>query len=226
MTSTTVRAGELAPAETAPPPSTEPSAFDGRFGAGAQVGFQGIGLHARYDLTGWCYLRLEGNYFEYDDSFDADGIDYDGELDLSNLGLTANFLPFANGFRITAGGYFGNNEFTGIARGAGTSLDIGDTDYVLNPGDSVTGTIEYNSFNPYLGVGWDFVFGSGSNFVFGIDVGVLYLGEPEADLSAAGGITRIPGFADDLRREETLVEDDVSDWEFAPVLKLSFTYRF
>jgi hypothetical protein len=76
----------------------------GRFGLGTQAGIQGAGLHLRYDVSEKFNLRLEGNYFNYYDSFEVEDIDYDGELDFSNVGLLANWLPFTNsGFRITGG---------------------------------------------------------------------------------------------------------------------------
>ncbi|MFC7335818.1 hypothetical protein ACFQY0_01410 [Haloferula chungangensis] len=196
------------------------------FGLGIQAGIQGIGLHARYDINPWLYMKIEGNYFKYDDTFDVDGTDYHGDLDLSNIGLTANFLPFNNGFRVTLGGYFGNNEASGVANGNGQTVSIGNSVYTLTQGDQLQGSVEYNQFAPYLGIGWDFGFGSTSSWVFGIDLGVLYLGEPDTLVSASGPITSVPGFGADLAAEQAIFADDINDYQFLPVLKLSLTYRF
>ena len=196
------------------------------FGLGIQAGIQGVGLHARYDLNERLYFKLEGNYFQYDDDFDISGIRYSGEIDFSNFGLTANYLPFENGFRITAGAYFGNNEANGVASGSGQSVNIGDNNYILAPGDRLNGTVAYNQFAPYLGIGWDFEFGDTSAFVFGVDLGVLYLGEPDTTVTASGPITAAPGFGADLQKEQALFADDVENYQFLPVLKLSLTYRF
>ncbi len=212
-----------APYQPPAPPSGESDLWG--WGIGAQVGVQGVGLHLRRDIIRQLYLKVEGNYFEYDDTIEIDDVDYDGKLDLSNVGLTLNYLPFqSSGFRITAGAYYGNNSF----EGRGTSSEekfvkIDDTEYLLKGTNRyVSGSVEYDSVSPYFGLGWDWSLGARDNCVIGLDLGVLYMGDPSVSYK-----TNIPGVtAEQIKAETRDIESDIDDYKFLPVVKLSFTYRF
>lgn len=197
-----------------------------QWGLGIQAGTQGVGLHVRYDLNPSLYFKLEGNYVGFKDSYDIDDITFDGDLDFSNIGLTANYLPFAgHGFRLSAGAYFGQNEFTGTVSGGGT-VDLNGTTYLLGARSSVTGKVDCDTFNPYLGIGWDWALGEEKNYIISLDAGVSYLGKPTTSLTASGPVTLTPGFQADLAAQQNSFQDAADKIEFYPVLKLSFTYRF
>ncbi len=209
--------------------TTEDSWFNGEFGVGTQAGFHGIGLHLRYDVTDQFYLRLEGNYFQLDYDDEIDGVDYEGKLDFSNVGLLANYMPFAGGFRVTGGVFGGALEADASGRGAGNVVEVDDIDYVLGATDSLHANVEYSSFSPYLGIGWDFVLGAEQNWIIGLDVGVLYIGEADVEIKGEGelfgsGINQITEAELDAERES--LESELSGYEFLPVFKLSLTYRF
>lgn len=197
-----------------------------RFGIGAQLGVQGAGLHLRYDVSEKFNLRLEGNYFKYDDTFEVEDIDYSGEFDFSNVGLLANWLPITgSGFRITGGAFAGALQLDGSASSVGTTIDINGTEYDLNAGDRLDAGIEYNDVTPYLGLGWDFCFGSDKSWVLGIDLGVLYMGEPDVSLVGAGALAD-PAATADIDAELDSIREDVEDYTFLPVVKIGLTYRF
>ncbi|MCX6879618.1 MAG: hypothetical protein NTW21_38305 [Verrucomicrobia bacterium] len=223
----TVSAGVTAP-ELVPSPIQPTSQGDwmAGLGAGVQVGTQGVGIHLSYNITPSFYLQLEGNYFDYNKTLNIADVDYESDLDLSNLGLTVNYLPFENsGFRITAGAFFANNEISCTATGAGQQVSLNNVDYTLGANDSLVGAIDYGTFNPYIGVGWDWVLGADRNFVIGLDVGVSYLGEPDATLTGTG-LLGTSAAANDLAAEQAAFQDDVEGYKFYPVVKVSFTYRF
>lgn len=196
-------------------------------GLGTQVGTQGVGLHLTYNFSRSFYLKLEGNYFDYSDDVDIDGVDYDGDLDFSNLGITANYLPFeSSGFRVTLGAFFGQNKFSGTASGAGQNVDLNGTNYTLGANDSLRGSVEYDSINPYIGIGWDWAFGESQNIILGLDLGVSYLGDPNSSVTATGPFSTTPNFNTNLQAERQTFQNDIEDYKFYPVVKLSLTYRF
>lgn len=213
--------------QPAPVPTTAPGDdWCAQWGLGIQAGTQGAGLHLRYDLNPSLYFKLEGNYMGWKDEIEVDDITYKGDLDFGNIGLTANYLPFAGyGFRLTAGAFFGKNEFDGESTSTGT-LELNGTTYPITSADKLMGTVEYDTFNPYLGIGWDWALGEKKNFIIGLDAGVSYLGEPTTTLTATGTLATIPGITADLDAERIAFQDDLEDFQFYPVLKLSFTYRF
>ncbi len=222
----TLCAGVATTEQSTPIQSATQSDWIGGVGIGTQLGTQGAGIHLSYNLTQSLYFKVEGNYFKYNDSLEIDSVDYDGDLDLSNLGITANYLPFDGyGFRITAGAFFSNNEFNGRASGAGETVEIDDIDYLLGTGDALRGSVEYNSFNPYIGIGWDWAFGASQNFIFGLEVGVSYFGDPESTLTVEGGLADLVPVAG-LEAERQSFQDDAEDYKFFPVVKISLTYRF
>ena len=197
------------------------------WGLGAQAGIQGVGLHLRKDIGSRLYLKLEGNYFDYSDDVEIDDIDFDGHLDFSNVGLTLNWLPFeSSGFRITGGAYHGNNSFRGRATSAGKTVDINGTDYRIGPGDFVRGSVEFDSISPYFGIGWDWLLGANDQFTLGLDLGVLYLGDPSVKLATSPTIGGMPVPGADLEAERRDIASEIEDYKFLPVLKVSFTYRF
>lgn len=200
------------------------STLSERLGYGAQFGVQGAGLHLRYDAAEQFYIRLDTNYLQYDDSFEVDDIDYTGELDFSNVGLLANWLPFSNiGLRITGGAFVGPLQLDGSAGGVGNTIDINGTNYLLGANDQLNTSIEYNTVNPYLGIGWDFAFGAEKNWVLGIDLGVLYMGEPDVSLVGTGALAAATA---DINAELDSIREDLEDYNFLPVVKIGLTYRF
>jgi len=214
----------------APPPATPSTVsstgdWTSAWGVGAQIGIQGAGIHLRYDLNPSFYLRLEGNLIGMDDEFTVEDVDFSGDIDFSNLGLTINYLPFANsGFRITAGAFFGQNEANG--RGEGGTAEFNGHYYTLSANDTVQASLEYDSFNPYLGIGWDWTFGAENNFVLGLDLGVAYMGNPEITVNSTGIYANNAAFNADVAQYQKDAEDFLEDWQFLPVVKLSFTWRF
>jgi hypothetical protein len=205
------------------------NALAGGWGLGVQAGIQGLGIHLRRDVSSQLYFKLEGNYLKYSRDLEIDDIDYDGEIDFSNIGLNVNYLPFpGKGFRITAGGSYGNkNSFKGSATGEGQIVEINDVEYPLGPDDFVKGSVSYDSFNPYLGVGWDWHFGQSDQFVLGLDLGVIYLGDPSVKLGVSPGLMG-PGLVtqEDIRAEERALKSEIDKYKFIPLVKLSLTYRF
>ncbi len=218
----------MSPAENAPQPiqSTSQGDWMTGIGIGGQIGTQGVGLHLTYNINPSLYFGLDGNYFDYSRKFNLKGEDYDGRLDYSNIGFTANYLPIADsGFRITGGTFFGRNIFRGLYKGAGKTGTFNGNKYALNAGDDIHSEITSATFNPYLGLGWDWALGTDHNIVVGLDLGVSYLGEPDVKFTGKGQFSSGQA-ATDIAAEQDKIQNDISAYKFYPVAKISVTYHF
>ena len=69
--------------------------------------------------------------------------------------------------------------------------------------DSVNGTLKFNRFAPYLGIGWDTTFGEEDNWGLTFDLGVIYCGSPKLSFAAEGPDTSAKTFSGDLEQEQT-----------------------
>jgi hypothetical protein len=92
--------------------------------------------------------------------------------------------------------------------------------------DSVNGTLKFNSVAPYLGLGWDTTFGDDDSWGLTFDVGVLYHGSPELQISASGPDASLPNFSSDLEQERLDLQNDLADFRFWPVVSAGFLYQF
>ncbi len=195
------------------------------FGVGVKAGTLGLGLEGRWNPVPMIDFRVGANAYDYDTDGSEAGIDYDTTLELDSYYITGNINFPLSPLRLTGGVFANNNEF------AMTSQDTGGQDIELGgvplPADVVgtlTGRTYFEDVAPYVGIGIDFeVFDKvGLNF----DLGVLWQGEPNVDLTADGtGVGLLP-FEAALELERQELEDDLSDYKAYPVISLAFIYNF
>jgi len=207
----------------------------------------GLGLELDYKINDKFNVRLQSNRYTYDDEFEEDGIDYEGEIKLSSTGLLLDWRPFEGKFRLTGGLYANNNEITGHSASVGDeTYDIGEASY----GSSSTDPLNINmdvilgdSTAGYLGMGWGNS-SSSKKWMFSLELGVLLTGEATVDLTASGSAvvsqngvsqtfsitdtsnTLVQEFQTELSIEERNLEDDISDYKVYPVIAIGVGYRF
>lgn len=105
-------------------------------------------------------------------------------------------------------------------------------------GDQVTGEVHFNSVAPYLGIGWSGAPGN-SGWHFHVDLGVLYLGDPEAEAdvqraacngSDGGNILPLPNFSGcDIPADKQAaaeIESSLESLSLYPVVMVGAGYRF
>lgn len=215
------------------------TASAGNLGVAGKISSLGYGLEADYVLSDRFSVRGQFNQYDYDDTFEEDGIDYDGTLDLSTFGVLLDWHPFGGGFRVSAGGFNVDNELSGVGSGAGT-YHIGDTTYTVDENDDleVNALIELgDGFKPYLGLGWGNSPSNKGGLLLSFDVGILFQGSPSADLEVTGtatdegtGLTvdfsTDPTVQEEVRKEEQNLEDEVKDFDLYPVISAGIGWRF
>lgn len=189
------------------------------FALGGKAGTPGIGLEGTLGMTE--ALNLRGGYytFDYSDTLNENGIEYDGDLELDNLGLFLDWHPFRGTFRISVGGVQSGNAFRGTADG---ELDIGNDTYTAE----VRADVDWDGLAPYLGVGWgNAVRERGWSLSF--DLGVMFTGEPTVSLTGTVSDPALQDqFEQDLALEEADLQAELDDVTMYPVIALGVAYRF
>lgn len=209
---------------------TTPARADVAIGAG--VSTLGYGVHVATSLTDFVAIRFNANFGEMDvpgtsligDNFG--GIDYDVDANFGTYGLIADFHPMAlspigAGFVISGGVYYNNNEFT-LTADPLTDVDLGG---VTLPGGSarIISELTFDTkWAPYLGLGYDGTFQGVVPVSFFITGGVLFQGSPSVTVSESSGLAS-PG---ELDAAAAQLEDDLSSYEYYPVLAIGMTISF
>ncbi|MDJ0748895.1 MAG: hypothetical protein QNJ11_05390 [Woeseiaceae bacterium] len=200
------------------------------FGVGVKAGTLGIGVEGRWDPPiPWFDVRVGLNHYDFDDSGDYAGIDYDATLALDSYYVTGNFKFPLSPLRFTIGAVSNGNELQMFSEDTGgLDFEIGGGTFTPGQVGELTSTTSFSSTAPYAGVGFDFeVFGKAG---INLDFGILWQGEPSvtleatnfANLSAAEQAVLGPA----LDAERAAIEDDVSDYKAWPVVSLGFVYNF
>ncbi len=191
------------------------------FGVGVKAGTLGIGLEGRWDPpVPWFDLRVGLNQYDYDDSGNYAGINYDATLALENYYLTGNLKFPVSPFRFTVGAFSNGNEMQMVS-----------TDPLGGVWGNAVGLQSVTSFSstaPYAGFGFDFeLFGKAG---LNLDFGVLWQGDPAVTLlptnwnSLSSGEQALLQPVIDAERAE--LEDEMSDLKAWPVISLAFVYNF
>lgn len=188
------------------------------WGLGAKVGTLGYGAEVIKRFTPQLAARVGFNTYSYSDSRTEDDIKYDADLNLRNTTLILDWHPFENGFRLSLGYLFSSNDLELESTSTGT-VTIGDSTYSLN-GNYVNGDVQLGN-GAYVGVGYGH--GGAAGWSFTADLGVVLQGTPEVDLTT--NITQA-GIEEDIRREESNLEDDLDEFDRYPVIAVGASYGF
>src|SRR5690606_31124230 len=121
-----------------------------------KAGFLGAGLGYAYGVNSSLTIRTDvttAGSFSHDGS--SDDFDYTGKLRNNVATAYADWFPFNNVFRLSAGLGVRDTRINAHARpnSAGT-ITIGDTTVGYGPGDYAKAKAEMPTVAPYLGLGW------------------------------------------------------------------------
>jgi hypothetical protein len=216
--------GALAAGNTADAPGTPGGWF-----AAAHVSTLGPGLSVGRFLNQNVSIRVNLNGgFDYDDSFTTDSrnrIRYDAELSLASAGLLADY-HFGNGLKLTGGVYYNDNKIEAV--GNFDRIRSGGQTWSANHLARADARIDFQSFAPYLGVGYHSTKPKG--WSVSAEIGVLYQGSPRVSYNL-NCTSRLcdearPALVAAIEEERQALEDEVSDFKFYPVLSIGVSYRF
>ena len=188
------------------------------FGIGVRAGTAGVGGDIAWNLVPTLNARVGYSALKWNTDFSTNGVQYDGDLKLSNLNGLIDFTPLGPLFRLTGGFIYNDNKMD--VRGVPTIGGGG--------GSSLTGTVKAGrSLAPYLGVGWGNVAGAGINFY--ADLGIMFMGSPKASLTANCGTLSAAACAqlgNQVAAEQARLEDKLDRLKYYPVLNIGLTIGF
>jgi hypothetical protein len=210
--------------EIRPPNSTPPLS---RFALIAEGGTAGLGASLIYTVNPKITVTLGYTWLDYSYDVESDDADYDGNLDLSNLKLLANWHPWGGTFHFSAGLFATDNEVSLEAKPkAGYVFEVNGVDYSGAQIRTIGGKAVFeDDIAPYIGVGWA-KNPANTGLAFYATLGVMFAGDASAKLTATGPSANDPGFLANLRAEENSINEDLEDFGLYPVLQLGIQYRF
>ena len=189
---------------------------------GVRAGTLGLGVEVSYPISQRFGLRINADAYNYTRKFNQDGIDYDGKATLKTASLLADWYPFANNFRISAGPMYNGNKL-GLTTPT-TSLTINNNPVPYTA--SLDGEVEFKKYVPYAGIGYGRPIGTGLSLTF--DLGVVFQGTPTATLN--GTCSPAPActaqFQSDLKAQEASMNEAIKNFRYYPVVALGLAYTF
>ena len=212
-----------------------------------EVSTLGLGGHIVRKITPNFNARVGVNAFGLGIDINETEFDYEGDLNLFNVSTLIDVHPFKNsGFRLTAGGIFSNNNIEGTADVSdrvadelgeveigGETIDIRDLN--IDELATIDADIDINnSVAPYVGIGGGNAVGSGKGLGFWWNLGVVFGGSPEAEVSSnisddvpESLRAEVEAAADRaLEDEEEDLEDELDFINIYPVVSLGLSYQF
>lgn len=197
--------------------------------AGTAVGVGGstLGYQVALSQSVSENVNLKLTYNTASQSFDGetDGVNYDYDFEFESTSLLIDWHVFGGGFRLTTGALINDNEIFAQSDISGLTLEVGDTVFTSAEVGRLEGDISFDSYAPYLGLGWGRSISDGFSFVF--DLGVVFQGEPTVNLQTVGGtLSDNSLLLEEVEREEQELQDDANDFDVYPVIALGLFYNF
>lgn len=199
----------------------------GDFSLGVAGSTLGFGAEAGYDFNDCFGVRLGGYAFSMSQDGVESGINYDGDLDLSNVGVYLDWRPFAGAFRVSGGWFSTDNGLDVLGQpGAGDAYNIGGATFTATEVGTLRATADLGSSAPFLGAGWLWGRANGG-LAWGLDIGVLFQDSPDIELTSTGGtLSSQPALQNAIAQEEAELEADLDQYELYPVVSFGLSYRF
>ncbi len=202
-----------------------PDAFDWTGAAiGGSLGTTGIGVEGTFFLTDWLNFRVTGNYLSMSYKTTSGRIDY--EYDYTSVGtlFLLDFYPgFFRSFRVSAGLTMKDTEVSirGESRG---NLVIGGNNFTPAQLGRLRGKASYDTFAPYIGVGFGNPVHPDSLVTFFMDFGLLFQGY-SLRLSSDGTAPNQVKEAG-LRELRSDITDKLDWLKIYPVITAGIAYHF
>jgi len=201
----------------------------GELGMAADAGTLGAGVHLIFPLQDRLSARIGINSYNTNYTGSTTDIDYDFKLKLQTIDALLDWYPMSGGFHLSAGLFHNGNKISSVAKPANGTYTLNGDIYTTAEAGTIEGTIDFRSAAPYLGVGWANTIGKDKRWGFTSDLGVLFQGSPNANLTSSGCMASAQTCAQlytDLNIENVNLEQKVNNLKYYPVLRIGVTYSF
>jgi hypothetical protein len=190
---------------------------------GLNAGTLGYGIVVERRLTRYVGFRVQNGMLTFSHNGTASDLNYNGNGRFNNVAALADFHPFGGGFRLTAGGLFGNDKLTATGTPTANSYTINGTTYSAAQVGTVNGTVTLGGAAPYFAIGTGST--SRHGLSFGFDAGVA-LRSPSASLTASNpNASALPGFSQNLATAQAQLQHDANVLRTYPVVNFAFAYK-
>lgn len=194
------------------------------FAIGPKISTLGLGIEGSFSVSKEFKLRLGVNGLRYNKKFHDEDIHWSGKLNLFTVGAMADYHPFQNGFRVSAGVMYNGNKID-ISATPAANVNINGVNYMPAQVGTMKGKLDFRKIAPYIGFGYDGALTSNGALSFNAEVGVLFQGSPRASVSASGLLGAQQALLNNIKAE---AEKDTNKGliRYYPVVSVGFKYRF
>lgn len=241
LSSAGLLAQALPPPGPAPLPGGVTASSGPRLGFGFNTSSLGLGLEGALRLTDSTNLRVGFNDFNYGHSYNHDGVDYAGRLDLRSVHASFDWF-FWGSLHLSPGVmlYNGNRVTAGATVPSGQQFTLGGTTYTSGSANPVSGSglLSLNKAGPMLTLGFGNLVPRGlSRFSAGFELGAAYQGAPAVALNLNGTVcdstgttcapaSSFPGFSGSVQQEQLRLQNILRVFKVYPILSVGFGYSF
>ncbi|WP_137153968.1 hypothetical protein [Rhizobium sp. FKL33] len=188
-----------------------------------QVSTLGVGIGAEKRLNDAWAARFDVSGASFSFSYAAKKSDTDNRARLFSLGAVADYYPYEDGLRLSAGvrlsGSYVKGSLSNLERQYGKGKDA-ITVIIRDP--LTTYKITQNPVQPYLGVGYSLKVKE--RLSVSLDVGALYGGQPDLHVVSHADLY---GFTEQqIQNEIRKQQERLNAYQVYPVVQIGLTYRF
>ncbi len=195
-------------------------------GVGIRAGTPGLGGELTVRLADSLNLRF--GYTELRLDLDPDfgsrnTDDLNVKIDLQNAPLLLDWHPGSVRFRFSGGMVYNRNRMRMRAY-SGDTVMFNDVAYGV---ESAAGTVTFNKYGPYAGIGYGNAVHPDTRWNFAFDLGLMYHGKPRIDYRATATHPEIQATLDrDVEAEIDEIRETTDQIRFFPVVAFGLTFRF
>lgn len=210
-------------------------------GVGVKMSMLGPGVQIATPLSQRINLRFGFNMFNYNRTFDNDGISYRGQLNWRSAETHFDWFPFGGAFHLSPGAliYNGNQITANASVPGGSDFTLNHVGYTSDPTNPVTGTgkLDFVKAAPMLLAGWGNLVPRTKHFGVPFEFGVVFQGTPRTVLNLTGNacdpggnncraISSDPTIQANIQAQQTKISNDVKPFKYYPIISIGFGYKF
>ncbi len=203
-----------------------------------------VGFDVAVALNPKLNFRTGLNFFRLSPEFDDDGTTVAATVRLSGFDTHLDWYPGGGSFHVSPGVLLYNNigGDLNLTVTPGDSFDLGDSELFSNPANPVKarGSVGFDRVAPSVTVGWGNVLPRGSRrWSVPFELGIIYTRSPTAQLAFSGSacaksgsafvncrnVETDPTLQNEVKKEVSNLNEDISVLKFIPVISLGFAFR-
>ena len=189
-------------------------------------------------------LRGSGNFFDYGQTFNIDGVNYTAELHFNSGQVNLDWFPFGGAFHISPGMLIYKNDLSAGANvPGGSTLTLGNQQYTSSSTDPAHGNAALtfpHTISPSLLLGFgNIIPRSNKHWSVPFEFGAAYVGQTTVNINLAGTVCTTVGVTiscvnaatdpttqANLKDEENTLNEDLKRVQVYPLISLGVSYKF